>query len=77
MDNYSKTQGITSKALPKTITLEKELTDVLTKQLDECILRSQKYLLDAQYKEGYWSSELLVDPLTICDYILLLIGAGI
>jgi squalene-hopene/tetraprenyl-beta-curcumene cyclase len=70
MDNYSKTQGITSKALPKTITLEKELTDVLTKQLDECILRSQKYLLDAQYKEGYWSSELLVDPLTICDYIL-------
>ncbi len=70
MDNDSKTQGITSKALPKTITLEKELTDVLTKQLDECILRSQKYLLDAQYKEGYWSSELLVDPLTICDYIL-------
>jgi squalene-hopene/tetraprenyl-beta-curcumene cyclase len=70
MDNDSKTQGITSKALPKTITLEKELTDVLTQQLDECILRSQKYLLDAQYKEGYWSSELLVDPLTICDYIL-------
>ena len=70
MDNYSKTQGITSKALPKTITLEKELTDVLTQQLDECILRSQKYLLDAQYKEGYWNSELLVDPLTICDYIL-------
>ena len=70
MDNYSKAQEITLKALPKTITLEKELTDVLTKQLDECILRSQKYLLDAQYKEGYWSSELLVDPLTICDYIL-------
>ena len=70
MDNYSKTQGITSKALPKTITLEKELTDVLTQQLDECILRSQKYLLDAQFKDGYWNSELLVDPLTICDYIL-------
>lgn len=70
MDNYSKTQGITSKALPKTITLEKELTDVLSQQLDECILRSQKYLLDAQFKDGYWNSELLVDPLTICDYIL-------
>ena len=70
MSSDYKVHEASSKSLPKTVTLEKELTDVLTRQLDECILRSQKYLLNAQFKDGYWNSELLVDPLTICDYIL-------
>ena len=70
MSSDYKVHEASSKSLPKTVTLEKELTDVLSQQLDECILRSQKYLLNAQFKDGYWNSELLVDPLTICDYIL-------
>ena len=53
MSSDYKVHEASSKSLPKTVTLEKELTDVLTRQLDECILRSQKYLLNAQFKDGY------------------------
>lgn len=64
------------KPIARTVVLEKEQTNVLIQKLEDCILRSQKYLLNAQFKEGYWNSELLVDPLTICDYIVFLHWAG-
>jgi squalene-hopene/tetraprenyl-beta-curcumene cyclase len=66
-----------SKPQIKTLVLEKEAVSELAKKMEECILRSQKYLLAAQSEEGYWNSELLVDPLTICDYIILLHWLGI
>lgn len=39
-------------------------------ELERSILGAQKFLLDGQFEEGFWNSELLVDPLTITDYIL-------
>jgi hypothetical protein len=66
-----------SKPQIKTLVLEKEAISELTKKIEECILRSQKFLLAAQSEEGYWNSELLVDPLTICDYIIFLHWSGI
>ena len=60
----------------KTQVLAKEQVASQEQQLNDCILRSQNYLLNAQFKEGYWNSELLVDPLTICDYILFMRWRG-
>ena len=57
-------------SLPQTLVLDQQQKDELAQKLEESILRTQKYLLSIQHEEGYWNSELLVDPLTIGDYII-------
>lgn len=52
--------------------LEASTNTNIESRLDDAIARSHRYLLDIQYKEGYWWGELESNPTMEAEYILLL-----
>jgi len=40
--------------------------------VEQTLKKAQSHLIGLQHPEGYWSFELFVDVLTLCDYLLYL-----
>ncbi|MFZ5807509.1 MAG: squalene--hopene cyclase [Verrucomicrobiota bacterium] len=45
-------------------------------KVDQCIERTQKFLLGKQHEDGHWIGELFVDTTVSCDYLLYMYWKG-